>query len=102
MTHSTPDAVLLVMPRDAWDVLAGTRAPDVREALGSLVQVDTCLHGAVMVVNDHVERMRASVHLDAAESCADTCLSDPDLPVDATFMVMSVPVGLDRPGEATP
>jgi len=101
MTHSTPDAVLLVMPRDAWDVLAAAKGPEVRAALDSLVQVDRVLHGAVMVVDDHVERIGASVHLDAAECCAQTWLSDPDLPADATVTVVSLPVGLDRPQEVT-
>ena len=70
MTHSTPDAVLLVMPRDAWDVLAATRAPEVRSALDSLVQVDRVLHVAVRSSEGGVDSVAASVHMDAAEAVA--------------------------------
>jgi len=99
MTHTTPDAVLLVMPRDAWDVLAGTRAPDVRSALDSLVQVDRVLHLAVRSSEGGVESVAASVHLDAAEAVAERWSAHSDHP---EVTVLSVPVGLDRPREATP
>jgi len=98
MTHSTPDAVLLVMPRDAWDVLAGTRAPDVRAALESLVQVDRVLHVAVRSSESGVDSVAASVHMDAVEVVAAGWSAQADHP---EVTVMSVPVELDRPQEAT-
>jgi len=102
MTHTTPDAVLLVMPRDAWDVLAGTRAPDVMSALDSLVQVDRVLHVAVRSSEGGVDSVAASVHMDAAEAVAARWASDPDTHGGTSVTLLSVPVGLDRPREATP
>lgn len=102
MRHSTPDAVLLVMPRDAWDALAATGAPDVRRALESLVQIDRVLHVAAAVRDDRIERLAASVHLDAAEAAAAGWATDPDTPVLASITVISVPVGLDRATEVAP
>ena len=99
MTHSTPDAVLLVLPRDAWDVLAAAKAADVRAALGSLVQVDRVLHVAVRSSEGGVDSVAASVHMDAAEAVAARWAAHADHP---EVTVMSVPVGLDRPQEATP
>jgi hypothetical protein len=98
MTHSTPDAVLLVMPRDAWDVLAAAKAADIRAALGSLVQVDRVLHVAVRSSEGGVDSVTASVHLDSVEAVAASWSANAD---DAEVTVLSVPVGLDRPREVT-
>ena len=99
MTHSGSNAVLLAMPRAAWDVLASTSAPDVRAALSDLVQVDRVIHVAARMAGGVVDAVVASVHLDSAEAAAAKWLADPDLPGDADVVVRSVPVGLTRASE---
>ena len=99
MRHSCPDAILLAMPRAAWDVLASTTAPDVRAALSDLVQVDRVVHLAARTSGGAVEAVVASVHLDSAEAAAARWLADPDLACDAEVVVRSVSVGLTRAGE---
>jgi hypothetical protein len=100
MTDSADDAVMLVLPRTAWDALASTKAPAVRTALDSLVQVDRLLHVSVMVVGGRVERLQASVHLDAAEAVAEEWLAADGSSTDTEVVVRSVPVGLQRHGRS--
>lgn len=89
-----PDLVLLVLSRPSWDALVGTTDPVVRRALGSLLQVDTCVHAAIRTVGGVVDDVALSIHLDAIESVADRWAADDD----ARVAVRTVPVGLERPG----
>jgi hypothetical protein len=89
MTHADHQAVLLALPRASWDVLARTTDPAIRRALEGLVQIDTCVHAAVRMVDGTV-----SVHHDAAEAVAAEWLADDDPKTDA--QAASVPVGLER------
>jgi len=99
MTHPCPDAILLAMPRSSWDALAGSREADVRRALGSLVQVDSCVHAAIRAVGGVVDEVVVSVHLDAVEAVADRWAGEGRMAGGAEVVVRSVPVGLTRPGE---
>jgi len=96
MTDHDPDAVLLAMPRRAWDVLAATPDRTVRAALDELVQVDRLVHVAVRTLDGTVDAAVVSVHMDAAESVAQEWSADSD---HGQVTVLSVPVGLDRATE---
>jgi len=101
MTHHDPGAVLLALPRRSWEALTSSPDPAVHRALDSLVQVDTCVFAAVRSVGGVVDDLFVSVHQDAAEATAGRWLVELDGPHDGDVTVMSVPVGLDRPREAT-
>jgi len=99
MTHDAPDAVLLAMPRRAWDVLASTPDRDVRAALEELVQVDRLIHLAIRTIDGTVDAAVVSVHADAAEAVADAWSAHAG---HHDIVVLSVPVGLDRPRGVIP
>jgi len=91
-----PDPVLVVLPRPAWDALVGSSDPAVRRAIGSPLQVDTCLHAAIRIPDGGVDDVALSVHLAAAEAVAADWLDASGVHGDGDVVVRSVTVGLGR------